>query len=306
MRPWVRRVFWERVMNQFRTPTVGSSIGKILLPFFGGIVLFVLFLMSVGTIETGNVGVKTTLGVISRVEVTPGIYFKLPIVTKVEEFTAKETPIDLTDLTPKAKDNLSLRDMDVSIYYRTKASEVAELQSKYAGQAVRTDQHYYLPAWQLIERVARNTVYEEVARVDSLVMHTRRDELSAAIQDNMQRQLDSSDKDVFKVTRVVVRSVRTDPSIEESIRAAVSNQKKLEAMQVQTEIAKKEAEIKVTEARGIAESNRIISGSLTREYLQHEANLALLKFAERGNTNTVVVPSGMSVAPLITTSSTGK
>ena len=90
-----------------------------------------------------------------------------------------------------------------------------------------------------------------------------------------------------------------DPSIEASIRQAVANQKKLEAMAVQTEIAKKEADIRVTEARGIAESNRIISGSLTREYLQHEANQALMKFAEKDNTNTVVMPAGTSIAPLI-------
>ena len=56
----------------------------------------------------------------------------------------------------------------------------------------------------------------------------------------------------LKVTRVVIRAVSTDPSIEESIRTAVSNQKKLEAMEVQTRIAEKEAQIKVTEARGIA------------------------------------------------------
>lgn len=60
-----------------------------------------------------------------------------------------------------------------------------------------------------------------------------------------------------------------------------------------------EAEIKVTEARGIAESNRIIAGSLTREYLQHEANQALLKFAEGDNASTVILPSGMNVTPLI-------
>ena len=98
----------------------------------------------------------------------------------------------------------------------------------------------------------------------------------------------------------------TDPSIEESIRAAVANQKKLEAMAVQTEIANKEADIRVTEARGIAEANRIISGSLTREYLQHEENQALLRFAEKGNTYTVIVPSGMSVATLINTAPAAK
>jgi prohibitin 1 len=61
----------------------------------------------------------------------------------------------------------------------------------------------------------------------------------------------------------------------------------------------------VTEARGIAESNKIIAGSLTREYLQHEANQALLKFAESDNASTVILPAGMAVAPLISTNPPG-
>jgi regulator of protease activity HflC (stomatin/prohibitin superfamily) len=253
-----------------------------------------------GTISTGNVGVRTTLGVISQNEVGPGVFVKWPLISSVEQFTAKEVAIDLQDLTPKAKDNLSLRDMDVTVYYRAEAAAIAELQSKYAGQSQSAPEGgYALPAYQLVYRIARNVSYEEVARVDSLVMHIKRDEIASAIERNMQQELERTDAGVFHITRVVIRSVITDPSIEESIRQAVSNQKKLEAMAVQTEIAKKEAEIRVTEARGIAESNRIIAGSLTREYLQHEANQALLRFAEKGNTNTVVVPAGMSMAPLI-------
>jgi regulator of protease activity HflC (stomatin/prohibitin superfamily) len=267
-----------------------------------GILVVVALLTAFGTIGTGNVGIRTTFSVISNAEVTPGVYVKWPLISKVEEFTAKEIAIDLTDLTPKAQDNLSLRDMDVTLYYRANAASIAELQGKYAGQSMLSDEGYFLPAYQLIFRVARNTVYEEVARVDSLVMHLRREQISEAMRANMQAQLDASDPGVFTVTRIVVRSVLTDPSIEESIRNAVANQKKLEAMQVQTEIAKREAEIKVTEAHGIAESNRIIAGSLTREYLQHEANQALLRFAEKGNSNTVVLPAGIAVAPLINVS----
>jgi regulator of protease activity HflC (stomatin/prohibitin superfamily) len=264
------------------------------------IVAAMLLLGVFGTISTGNIGVRTTLGVISQSEVTPGVYVKWPLISTVDQFTGKEVAIELQDLTPKAKDNLSLRDMDITVYYRAEASAISELQSKYAGQAQPAPEGgSWLPAYQLVYRIARNVSYEEVARVDSLVMHTKRDEIASAIEQYMRRELERTDPGVFHVTRVVIRSVLTDPSIEESIRQAVSNQKKLEAMAVQTEIAKKEAEIRVTEARGIAESNRIIAGSLTREYLQHEANQALLKFAEKGNTNTVVVPAGMNMAPLI-------
>jgi regulator of protease activity HflC (stomatin/prohibitin superfamily) len=275
---------------------VPRIVGALVLAF---VVLSVIFGVA-GTIGTGNVGVRTTLGVISPSEIGPGVYVKWPVISSVEEYSAKEIALDLNDLTPKAKDNLSLRDFDVTVYYRVKDAALAELQAKYAGQSVRAPEGgYYLPAYELVFRVARNVAYEEIARVDSLVMHTRRDQLADAIRTNMQAELEKADQSVFSVTRVVIRSVMTDPSIEEAIRAAVANQKKLEAMAVQTEIAKKEAEIRVTEADGIARSNRIIAGSLTREYLQHEANQALLKFAEKGNTNTVVIPAGTSIAPML-------
>ena len=278
-----------------------SALLKRLLP--GVLVLLVaLFALggTMGTIGTGNVGIRTVLGVISKTEVTPGVYVKWPFISTVQEFTSKEIAIDLQDLTPKARDNLSLRDMDISIYYRVGDGAVAELQAKYAGQSVRDEQSgIWMPAYSLVHRLVRNAAYEEVAKVDSLVMHTRREEISTAIQRNVQAQLDLNDPKVFTVTRVVVRSVLTDPSIEESIRAAVANQKKLEAMTIQTEIAKREAQIKITEAEGIAKAQAIISGSLTREYLQHEANQALLKFAEKGNTNTVVVPANMLTTPMI-------
>lgn len=269
------------------------------------VLVFMALFSTAGTIQTGNVGVRTTLGVIAMNEVEPGVYLKWPLISRVQEFSTKDIPIDITDLTPKARDNLSLRDMDISIYYRVAAGKVSELSAKYASQSARHEDGYWMPAYELVVRVARNAAYEEVSKLDSLVIHTQRDELAAAIQRKMQAELDLNDKGVFTVSRVVLRSVQTDASIEQSIQQAVANQKRLEAMKVQTEIAQREAEIKITEAHGIAEANRIISGSLTREYLQHESNMALQKFAENGNTHTVVVPAGMNVAPLINTG-TGK
>lgn len=266
-----------------------------------GVLGLVLLFSCFGTIQTGNVGIKTTLGVISPHEVQPGVYAKLPIITKLQEFTGKDIAIDITDLTPKARDNLSLRDMDISVYYRANPKYIAELTAKYASQSELHENGYYMPAYDLVMRIARNASYEEIAKLESLVIHTQREQLAAAISKKIQAELDRNDKGVFTVSRVVIRSVQTDPSIEQSIQQAVANQKKLEAMQVQTQIAQKEAEIRVTEAKGIAEANQIIAGSLTREYLQHEANVALQTFAEKGNSNTVVVPAGMPVTPLINT-----
>lgn len=263
-------------------------------------VLLVLLVVScsVGTIQTGNVGVRTTMGSVSADEVTPGVYFKVPLFQSVHEHVAKETAVQLDDLHPKAKDNLSLRDLDVSIYYRVTAASIAELMVKYKGQAA-VEGSLIFPAFYLIASVGRGAVYDQVAQVDSLVLHTKRDQIERGVQEALQREMDASDKGAFTITRVVVRSVVTDPSIEESIRNAVQAHKQLEQIEIQNEIAKKQADIRVTEAKGVAEANRIINHTLTREYLQHETNQVLEKFALKGGTSTVILPANMQVAPLI-------
>ena len=138
-----------------------------------------------------------------------------------------------------------------------------------------------------------------MATLESLSLHRERELISANVQTRLQALLDSDNPDTFVVTRVVVRAITTDPGIEESIKTAIANQKRLEAKQIEVDIAQKDAEIEIERARGIAEANRIIDQSLTRNYLQHEQNVALQKFAENGQNNTIVIPAGMSSANLL-------
>ncbi len=259
-----------------------------------------LLATSCGTLESGNVGVRTTLGKVSSEELEAGVYFVMPLVSRVQEFSAKEIGVDLNDLTPKAKDNLSLRDLDVTVYYRTSPGSVADLYVKYASQHTRDENsRIFYPAYGLLQRLARNIIYEETARMDSLLMHTRRDELAIAVQKGLQGELDKNDKGVFTVTRVVIRQLTTDPAIEKAIQESVAAQKQLETTKQRIQIAEAEAQVEVKKAEGIAKANQIINQSLTREYLQHESNLALQKFAEKGGTSTVVIPANMQTAPLI-------
>ena len=75
------------------------------------IVLGVVGFMSAYTVETGNVAVERTLGKVDHEEQGQGLNFKMPFLTKSMEFSAKEIAIDINDLTPKAADNLSLKDI---------------------------------------------------------------------------------------------------------------------------------------------------------------------------------------------------
>ncbi len=208
------------------------------------------------------------------------------------EFSGKEIAIDINDLTPKAADNLSLKDLDVSVFYQVPKDRVSELFVKYAAAAARGADGIYMPAYGLLVREARAAIYEQVSQIDSLQLHKQRGLLQSEVLTELQRRLNSSDPGDIVITRVVVRALNTDPSIEAAIRDAVEAEKRLEAKQVQVEIAKKDAEIEIERAKGIAEANNIINSSLTAEYLQHEVNTALLRFADNEG-SVVVIPANM-------------
>src|SRR5688572_15381685 len=86
-----------------------------------------------GFIETGHVGVETYLGKVSPVEIQPGFY--TAVIASVAEYNTKETALDFNDLKPKAKDNLSLKDLDVSVFYSVNPGRVSYLVTKYQGQS---------------------------------------------------------------------------------------------------------------------------------------------------------------------------
>jgi regulator of protease activity HflC (stomatin/prohibitin superfamily) len=242
-------------------------------------------------IETGHVAVEKTLGNVDMQEVSPGLNWKLPVVTTAYEFSAKEIVIDFNDLTPKARDNLRLKDLDVSVYYKVNPDAVAELFVKYAT-AYEKGPEALLPAYGVVYREARDVIYEEVTKIDSLELHRNRDQLREGITSNLQTKLESKDPNIFTITRVAIRALNTDPTIERAIQQAVQAQKKLEAKKIEVEIAGKDAEIEIARARGIAEANDIINSSLTPEYLQHELNEALKTFAENEG-GVVVIPANM-------------
>jgi len=256
------------------------------------ILIGVIIFMSAYTVETGNVAVERTLGKVNHEEQGQGLNFKMPFLTNSLEFSAKEIAIDINDLTPKAADNLSLKDLDVSVFYRVPSDRISELFVKYAAAAARGADGVYMPAYGLMYREARSAIYEQVAKIDSLQLHKQREILQSTVLDELQGRLERTDPGDLIITRVVVRALNTDPSIEAAIREAVEAEKRLEAKQVQVEIAKKDAEIEIERAKGIAEANNIINSSLTREYLQHEVNTALLRFADNDG-SVVVIPANM-------------
>jgi hypothetical protein len=67
------------------------------------------------------------------------------------------------------------------------------------------------------------------------------------------------------------------------------------------EIEKKKAEVRVAEANGIADSQRIIASSLTDSYLQYLAIKAQEAMATGPNHTEIYIPTGYNGIPLVKT-----
>ena len=67
------------------------------------------------------------------------------------------------------------------------------------------------------------------------------------------------------------------------------------------QVEKQNAEIRVEEAKGIAQSQKIINQSLNDQYLQYLAIKAQEKMARSPNQTQIYIPSGINGIPLIKT-----
>ena len=255
-------------------------------------------------IDTGNVGVERTLGKVSTEALPPGIY--LTLFKSVDEFTAKEISFQLADMTPKSRDNLTMKDVDIDVYFKVMPAAIPTLFTKYQGDVVRhadvvrDGSKDLVIAYSRVSREAREAVYKAIAEMDATTMHTKRAELSERVRAGLQAELDATDKGAFVVTAVNVRNLLTDPAIEAAIRQRAETDQAIERKRKEVELAKAEAERLIVEAEGQARANQILSASLTPALkeiklaeLQRDAALAIANKAG----NTVLLGGGAQ--PLI-------
>lgn len=247
-----------------------------------------LFVAACSQIDTGNVGVERTLGKVNSEAMPPGVYFTM--FKTVDEFTAKEVSFSLENLTPKSRDNLTMKDVDIDVYYKTTPTAVPALYVKYQGDMVRHEQVVkdgtsdWVIAYSRVSREAREAVYKAIAQLDATTMHTKRTELAELVRAGLQRELDANDKGAFVVTAVNVRNLLTDPAIEAAIRTRAETDQAIERKRKEVELAKAEAERLLVEAQGQAKANEIISASLT-------ASLKEIKLAELQRDAAIAVAS---------------
>ncbi|WP_028581982.1 SPFH domain-containing protein [Desulfogranum japonicum] len=149
-----------------------------------------------------------------------------------------------------------------------------------------------------IKEPLRAMVRKHVQTLESRQVKERRSEIAEAVMVELQAYLQDTP---FIPVSGVVGNIDYPKVVTEAVEKKLAAKQLLDEKETQREIAKKDAEIRIEEARGIAEAQKIINSTLTQNYLQHEAINAQLKMAASPNHTTVYIPSGANGIPMVET-----
>ncbi len=207
-------------------------------------------------VEDGQTGVKADFGKITDEPLNTGMHFYLPMITWIEIWNTKTLEIKETALVPSSEGLIS--SLDVSVLYNV-PKEKAIYVRKTIG---RNYKDIVLEPY--VREAIRNVVsgYE----VKALFNDQGRNEISKKILAFLKERVEPRG---IMLQDVLLRDVRLPDTFTVSIQMKLKTEQ--EALQKQFELqkAKMDAEIEVARANGIAQSNKIISGSIDETYLHY-------------------------------------
>ncbi|MBI1884386.1 MAG: prohibitin family protein [Chlamydiae bacterium] len=245
-----------------------AGIIAVLLIVFGA--LFI----RVKLIEDGEAGVKFRLGKIQEEAVGTGWNFYLFMFTRIEKWNIKTQELKETANVPSSEGLIST--LDISVLFYTPKENVTKIRRAIGQNYVST----------VVEPYVRESIRNIASgyQVKALYSEEGRKEVSSKMLDFLRSKLE--EKGII-VQDVLLRDVRLPPAFLESIERKLKTEQ--ESLQKEFELikAKKDAEIEVARARGVAKSNRIIAKSVDANYLRY----VWVKGLATPNTSVVYVPT---------------
>lgn len=186
---------------------------------------------------------------------------------------------------------LAKDELNISFRFQTimkvKPGTIREVVEKYSGQNCYKT---------FIREPLRAMIRESVQVYNSRDVKEKRAEISAAVRQKIETYLKDTP---FVIMSMAVGNIDYPQAVTNAVEKKLAAKQLLEEKETQKSIAKKDAEIRIEKARGIAEAQKIINSTLTKNYLQHEAIEAQRKMANSPNHTTVYIPSGSNGIPVV-------
>lgn len=242
-------------------------------------------------VPAGHVGVYDLFGKVNDIEKQPGLQFKNPLASittmsvKTQEYTMSiiegEGNVYSADtISALTKEGLTV-DLDVTVWYRLESSKATEIYKTVGLNYVNI----------LVRPKIRESIRSVIAKYEAKTVYSDdREKVQLEIQQAIEKDLINRG---IKIEKVLLRNVqlpaKVRTAIEEKLQAEQESQRMVFILTKETQ----EAERKRLEARGIADANDIIAGSLTHSYLTWYWITNLDKHA-----SVIYVPIGESGMPM--------
>jgi regulator of protease activity HflC (stomatin/prohibitin superfamily) len=237
-------------------------------------------------IETGEVGVR--VGFDKQVqpgELLPGSFNQV-IIGDVLTFPVKDVNVTLENMTPVAKDNSTMKDLDAVVVYNINPQQVSELYAtkNKAFHAEFKGDTYVM--YNYIVQNARNAIYKAARKYEALDMADNRGEMEKFIQEEIVRNLAEEKLDgTIMISQVLIRNVVPADSVVESANALV---------RAKNELKQKEVEVKTAEAESRRMAALANNSGASIAFMQAQAMLNISEGIKNGQVQTIVVPSNFN------------
>lgn len=237
-------------------------------------------------IETGEVGVR--VGFDKQVkpgELLPGSFNQV-LIGDVLTFPVKDVNVVLENMTPVAKDNSTMKDLDAVVVYNINQSQVAELYSTKNKSFHAQERGDVFLMYNYIVQNARNAIYKAARKYEALDMADNRSDMENFIKEEIVRNLAEEKLDgSLVISQVLIRNVVPADSV-----VASAN----DLVRAKNELKQKEVEVKTAEAEARRMAALANQGSQSIEYMKAQAMLNISEGIKNGKVNTIVVPSNMT------------
>jgi regulator of protease activity HflC (stomatin/prohibitin superfamily) len=274
--------------GRYPTPPRFPKVMSLLPLIVVGVVFLIFISNPFVVVPSGFVGVKLTLGKADKEELPPGLHLIIPVIQKVEKMSVRTHSYDLTggnSINALSKDGLTIN-VELTTLYKIMQDKAAEIFIEYGL-------HY---EDRIIKPVIRSAVRDVVATLDSAQVYQER----ALIQEKIAQQVSKElEKRYILLDEILIRDIRLPSKVVEAIEQKRRALEEAQRMKFLVEKEKLEAERKKIEAQGIAEANRIIAGSLTKEYLTWKFLENIKAYAESPNNTIILMPYDSKMTPII-------
>ncbi len=208
-------------------------------------------------IEDGQVGVKADFGHIADEALGPGWHWYVPFTSWVEVWDVKTQELKEMASVPSSEGLIS--QLDVSVIYNVPKEQAVAIRKTIGSDYRET----------IIEPYVREAIRNVVSgyAVKALFSDAGRKEIGDNILTFLKTKLEPRG---LVMQDVLLRDVRLPPSFAQSIELKLRAEQ--ESLQKEFELtkAKKDAEIEVARAQGVAQSNEIIAASISDNYLRYK------------------------------------